>query len=290
MKTNTPSRTAGYMALFRALETKRPNSKRLFSDPYAKYFLNFRYRVALSAFPLFEYLFYRYIQRKIPGALASGIGRTAYIDHLVEKAVQQGIDQVIILGAGFDCRAHRLSCLQNIPVIEIDHPDTSEKKRSVLRIIPKMLHPNVRYLQTDFNQQTTAECLAAVNVDPSLRTILIWEGVTNYLQPESVARIFHFFSCFLPGSHFIFTYVNRDMLDHPESYFGASKLLSDLEKIQENWTFGFNPSELKNYLSAFHLNLLEDTDADTYRNRYLPERKLLLKGYEFYRVALAAIS
>lgn len=49
------------------------------------------------------------------------------------------------------------------------------------------------------------------------------------------------------------------------------------------------PPELPAYLSAFGLTLLEDSGAADYREKYLPERKALLKGYEFYRVAIAGV-
>lgn len=39
MKKDTPSRTAQYMALFRAIESVRSKNQRLFYDPYA---VNFR--------------------------------------------------------------------------------------------------------------------------------------------------------------------------------------------------------------------------------------------------------
>jgi hypothetical protein len=84
------------------------------------------------------------IQKKIPGALSSGIARTRYIDDLLELTVEQGIQQVIIPGAGFDTRALRLAALQSIPVIEIDHPNTSRKKLQTLtkhlRRLPEHVH------------------------------------------------------------------------------------------------------------------------------------------------------
>ena len=48
------------------------------------------------------------------------------------------------------------------------------------------------------------------------------------------------------------------------------------------------PEELLGYLARFHLVLLEDLDAAEYRERYMPDRKGISEGYEFYRVAFAA--
>ncbi|HRO41726.1 MAG TPA: hypothetical protein PL009_02770 [Flavipsychrobacter sp.] len=53
--------------------------------------------------------------------------------------------------------------------------------------------------------------------------------------------------------------------------------------MKERWTFGFLPSELPNYLRQFGLALIDDKGANEYREKYIPERKGLISGYEFYR-------
>jgi hypothetical protein len=50
---------------------------------------------------------------------------------------------------------------------------------------------------------------------------------------------------------------------------------------------GFEPSELSSYLEKYGLTLSDDKGATEYREKYIPERKELLNGYEFYRVAFA---
>ena len=134
MKADKASQTAQYMALFRALETTLPAKKRLFIDPYAVSFLDGKLQLAARLSPLSFVRRYvqRTIQKKIPGAFSSGIARTRYIDDLLQQTLQHHIQQVIILGAGFDTRALRLNSLSNIPVIEIDHPNTARKKTSIL--------------------------------------------------------------------------------------------------------------------------------------------------------------
>jgi hypothetical protein len=77
------------------------------------------------------------------------------------------------------------------------------------------------------------------------------------------------------------------VLEDPAAFFGAERLLNDLAAIEERWTFGFRPEELPAYLAGFGMQLLKDSGAADYRQQYLPERKKILKGYEFYRVAMA---
>lgn len=278
MKKHAASRTARYMALFRALETRRAHDK-LISDPYAINFLDRDLQIAtrLSGMPFIRRIIQRIIQLRIPGAYSSGIARTRYIDELLQQAIQQGVEQVIILGAGFDTRALRLDFLHNMPVVEIDHPNTAAEKKQKLGSLPD----NVQYIQLDFNRQGLHE----LSLNTTLRTAFIWEGVTNYLEEAAIKATFRFIQRFPAGSFVIFTYVDEKVLQEPAAWFGAEKLLRDVADLEERWTFGWKPVTLRKYLQAFDMELLEDKDAVEYRRQYMPARTE--KGYEFYRVAFA---
>jgi methyltransferase (TIGR00027 family) len=287
MKTDKASRTAQYMALFRALETNREASDRLFEDLYAIYFLDSGLRLATRAskIPFVRNYVTKTVRKRVPGAFSSGLARTKYIDDLLQNTIAGGVKQVIILGAGFDTRASRLKFLESIPVIEIDHPNTSNFKTDILEKHLGKLPENVTYCKIDFNKQSLGQLAAQNNFDFTKPTTVIWEGVTNYLSEEAIHKTFAFIAKFPKGSHVIFTYVHRRVLDNPNSFLGGEKLLADLERIEERWTFGFLPDELPDYLNQFGLILTEDLGATEYRDKYLPGRSE--KGYEFYRVAMA---
>ena len=275
------------MAFFRALESKRPTSDRLFSDPFAIHFLDRRLKrvVKASNLPLFKTYLKKIIQKKIPGGFSSGIARTRYIDDLLSFTIRNGVRQVIILGAGFDTRASRLEFLKSVPVIEIDHPNTSNYKIDVYKTQIGILPQNVTYCQIDFNKESLEDLDMKNLFNFDTPTTIIWEGVTNYLTVNAVDNSFAFISKFPSGSFVVFTYVHKQVLDNPSLFIGAEKLLKDLEGIEERWTFGFLPDELPGYLSNFGLVLVEDLGATEYRQKYLPGRTE--KGYEFYRVAMA---
>ncbi len=287
MKVDKTSRTAQYMAFFRALETKRRTGDRLFSDPFAIHFLDRKLRLAVRAsnLPFFKTYLKKTIQKKIPGARSSGVARTKYIDDLLFSTIKTGVKQVIILGAGFDTRGSRLEFLRSIPVIEIDHPNTSNYKIDIYTTRLGALPQNVTYCQIDFNKQSLEQLADENKFNLLIPTTIIWEGVTNYLTADAIDKTFSFVSKFPGGSFIIFTYVHQQVLDDPGSFTGGEKLLRDLESMEERWTFGFLPNELSGYLSNFGLTLAEDLGATEYRNKYLPNRTE--KGYEFYRVAMA---
>lgn len=286
MKIDKASRTAQYMALFRALETHRKTGDRLFTDPYAIHFLDkgLQWATKASKIPVLRSFITKTIQKKIPGAFSSGLARTKYIDGLLQQSISDGVEQVLILGAGFDTRAMRLDFLKQVPVIEIDHPNTSYFKIRIFKQRLDALPKNVTYCQIDFNNQSLDGLAEVYLFDFTKPATIIWEGVTNYLTAEAVAKTFAFLSRFPKGSCVIFTYVHQRVLDQPGFFLGGEKLLKDLEAIEERWTFGFLPEQLPDYLRNFGFTLTEDLGAAEYRERYLPERNE--EGYEFYRVAV----
>src|ERR1700692_3692908 len=62
--------------------------------------------------------------------------RTRFIEERLGEAVERGATQLVILGAGFDTRAYRLTdLLRNARVFEVDQPSTQEyKKRRIQEV------------------------------------------------------------------------------------------------------------------------------------------------------------
>src|SRR2546428_12693772 len=110
MLAGTASRTAAYMALFRAIESSKPANKRLFADPLAVVFLDRRLRLAAlaSRLPLIGGIVPWFIDRRWPGPRPSGVVRTRVIDDAVRGALSAGCPPLVLLRAGYDTRAYRL--------------------------------------------------------------------------------------------------------------------------------------------------------------------------------------
>jgi methyltransferase (TIGR00027 family) len=291
MKQNQASRTAEYMALFRALESFRPSDRRLFEDRLAREFLRPSLRTVahLSRAPFFGALIRWIIDQRWPGARSSGIARTRFIDEALAQAIEDGIEQVVILGAGFDCRAYRLSNLERARIFEVDHPDTLTAKREHLRRALRGLPPHVVFAEIDFNQQQIKDVLAASGFDATRRTFFIWEGVTNYLSEQAVDTTLKFIGTTAAGSRLIFSYVHRGIIDNSTEFERTRNLMRLLRKADEPWTFGLYPAELPAYLGARGFELVDDVGSVEYRARYMSSYGKHTKGYEFYRIALARV-
>ncbi len=291
MKTSQASRTAEYNALFRAIESVGPAQDRLFDDPLAQGFLrpSLRRVVALARVPLLRPLITRYIDQRWPGSRPSVLARTRYIDDQLTQALQAGIEQVVVLGAGFDTRAYRLLNLERVRVFEVDHPSTLAVKRQSLQQMLGALPKQVRFVEIDFNQQQLTEMLAAAGFDAAQRAFFLWEGVTNYLTAQAVDTTLRSVAQAAPGSVLLFTYIHRGVLDGSFQFAGSREITRLLRRVSEPWTFGLDPATLHDYLEERGLRLLDDVGSLEYRARYMAPQGRHMRGYEFYRVAQAQV-
>jgi methyltransferase (TIGR00027 family) len=274
------------MALFRAIESSRPQHQRLFEDLFAPGFLRPSLKLAwmLSRIPRAGKFVPRFIDQRWPGARTSGVARTRLIDDLLAQALERGVLQVVILGAGFDSRAYRLPHASAARFFEVDQPSTSRLKRRILQEHFGALPSHVIFLELDFNRQQIGPGLAVAGFQTGQPTFFLWEGVTNYLTAPAVDSTLRWFGSCGQGHELVFTYVDRQVIDNPASYQGTGALERTLARVGERWTFGLDPSEVRTYLAARGIELIEDLGAALYRSRYLGHPG---DGYEFYRVVHA---
>jgi len=291
MESARVSRTAEYVALYRAMESARPCGRRLFTDPFAIHFLRpaLRRAAVLCRVPLFAVAVAWYADRRAPGARTSAIARTRLIDDVVFQALTDGIRQVVILGAGFDCRLYRLTGIDRVVGFEVDHPATLAAKLSRLQHVIRNLPGNVRYVEIDFDRQNLAEALEPKGFDRGQPSIFVWEGVTNYLSAEAVNAVLCYVAGCAAGTRAAFTYVHRGAIDGSTSFPDSARTRSNVAKLGEPWTFGFVPEELPSYLRNRGLQLDRDDDARQYRREYFGRAAESMKGYDFYHVAVVRV-
>ncbi len=278
------------MALFRALESSRPGSARLFLDSDAALFLtgSRKWLYHAACLPFGRRIAEGLLDRGAPGARAAAIARTKWIDDQAAGALAT-TTQLVLLGAGFDMRALRLPAAARVGCFELDHPETSAFKQALLKKAKRTLPGRVRYIGIDFNHESVAEALLRDGFDNSQPSCLIWEGVTNYLTAEAVDSTFRQIRETAAGSILIFTYIDRAVLDDPNRFFGALKLAGRLRSFAEPWTFGLHPAELESYLASRGLELLHHVDVAEVWQR-AGRSAQAIHGYEFYRLASARVA
>lgn len=114
--------------------------------------------------------------------------RSLAIDQVVGAALQAGVRQVVLLGAGLDARAYRLDGLEEATVFEVDHPASQAyKRRRIAGRAPRAR--DVIYTSVDFSRETTDARLAACGHDPAAPTAWVCEGVTMYLERAALLAL-----------------------------------------------------------------------------------------------------
>jgi methyltransferase (TIGR00027 family) len=225
----------------------------------------------------------RYADYQVPGARTSAIARTRFIDDALVAAIEAGCKQVVILGAGYDCRAHRIPALRAVEVFEVDRAKTQAVKRA--RIGAREVHGALRYVAVDFAVDDLETSLTAAGWRLDEPTAFVWEGVTNYLSDAAVSKVLSMVGKSATSGRLIFTYIHRGVLDGSVQFAGGERARERVKRMGEPWTFGLDPLETESYLRRFGLALDEDVGADSYRARYALESN----GYAFYRIAVARV-
>ena len=107
--------------------------------------------------------------------------RTAFFDRIVVGALDGGVRQVVIGGAGYDGRALRYA-KPGVRWFEVDHPATQADKRERLdRLGLDAAH--VRFVAADFAADPVADLLLAAGLDANAPSLFLLEGVAVYLEP-----------------------------------------------------------------------------------------------------------
>ena len=137
----------------------------------------------------------RALEQSVRGPVALPAGRTAamaertrFVDHEVADALGRGVDQVVLLGAGYDGRALRFG---GGPArwFEVDLPETLADKRRRLDSLGVAASGNVRFLGLDVRRDDVGAALASAGHDEDRPSLFVAEGLFDGLTLESVATL-----------------------------------------------------------------------------------------------------
>jgi methyltransferase (TIGR00027 family) len=194
--------TAAAVARLRAAEGELPPGERLFDDPFARHFTG----GDAASDALAQFL-------RVPFFRESIRVRTRFIDDAVRAAVDDRIVQLVLLGAGFDCRALRLAEIARAGarVFEVDLLPQIERKRAILDGAGVALPSHVRFIASDFEaagyDARLAGDLRDAGFDDARPALFVCEGVLGYLNDPEIDRSLRFMAtAAAPGSRAVFNY------------------------------------------------------------------------------------
>ena len=270
MEQAIPSRTALRVALRRAAHQLH-DSPVVFDDPMAVAILGAAYAEELRRTPLRE-------DRPFSIALrAFLVARSRYAEDNLRKAVERGVEQYVLLGAGLDTFAYRNSYAR-LRVFEVDHPATQQWKRELLQRNRIAVPESVTYTPVDFERQSLSAQLGDTGFNQRAPTFFAWLGVIPYLTLEAFRGTLSFISAQPSGSGVTLDYGQpREVLPFLEQL-AHDSLASRVEKAGEPFRLFFTPVDIAAEFSRFHS--LEDLGAPEINARYFSGRtdQLAVRG------------
>ncbi len=162
--------------------------------------------------------------------------RTSYYDAALQRHLA-GVDQLVILGAGFDTRSFRLSPDDGVRCYEIDLPRTQAHKLAMLEKAGLSTRL-ATYVSADFETEDWMDTLVASGFDPGRRTLFLWEAVTMYLDRESVSATLRRIADSAPGSVVAFDYFASKTIASRSPYMRYARAAARF--VGEPLTFGID--------------------------------------------------
>jgi len=224
-----PSETAVFAALHRTIANKELDEKfgpdnlaETFLPPQFKFFLKFKKMRAKTQ---------SRIHQSLPGLFEYMIARTRYFDSLFVDALQKRFPQIVLMGAGYDTRPYRFAhSIHDTKIFELDIGPTQKRKLQCLNKSKITIPQQVSFVPIDFNNESIKDVLEKAGYNPEKKTLFLWEGVTYYLQADSVDATLAFISnhaC--PGSLILFDYT-ISVTDQNIKLYGVNSFYQSMKK------------------------------------------------------------
>ena len=217
------------------------------------------------------------------------LGRARYNEDRLSDAIDKGISQYVIVGAGLDTFALRRPDLQGrLRVFELDHPVTQALKRDPLGQAALALPPHLHFCPADFERESIGASLCPVTIRPWGSDVLHQLGVTYYLTREAISNtLTSIGTVAAPNSELVLDYADSAVLLRSNQSPRIRDLFVRLQSVGEPLISGFNPRTLTEELAALGFELLEDLDAKAQEARYFAGRVDGLRPVEFGHLAHA---
>ncbi len=286
MRKNQSSLTAAGIAIARGVESERAEGKRICYDPYARKFVPGWLYTTLAFF-----IRSGYAGRRGPGVGEFLAAREHYIDDILKVYINQGLLQLVILGAGFDSRAFQFEELKvQAKVFEVDHPATQKDKLARVVKIFGEVPKHITFVPVDFNVDTLEKRLFDSGYDARLKTLFIWQGVSMYLSSDAVDDTLKFVTQHSgPGSAIVFDYIYREALDGVQKHGEISNMRRYRFMTGEGLTFGIEEGRIEPFLNERGFRKASDMGAEGLKQAYFTGENAGRKIASWYGIVVAEV-
>ena len=229
MKPNEPSRTALLIARQRAAHQVLDHGS-ILNDPFAMKILHEDEKDVLqsaSGHPLAS------IGRLFTAA------RSRIAEDALSGAVERGIRQIVILGAGLDTFALRNPHgARHVRIYEVDHPATQAWKCQRLAEAELALPPWLSLVPVDFERDDLGETLVGAGFQQNSPAFFSWLGVVAYLTRDAIGSTLAYMAS-IENSEVVFDYMEPLQVFSEEMRELVTVRTEQLEKMDERWASCF---------------------------------------------------
>jgi methyltransferase (TIGR00027 family) len=257
------SRTAQRVAIRRAAHQLLDDPKVL-DDPLALRIIGAEAEAALRSDPKEHHAFARAFR-------AFMAARSRFAEDELARAVDSGVTQYVILGAGLDTFAYR-NPHPALRVFEIDHPATQVWKREQLQEGDIPIPPSVTFVPVDFEHQTLAGALERSGLNTNAAAFFSWLGVTPYLTHTACMTTLGVIAKMPAGSGVVFDFAIDPALLNVGQRQALDALSARVARYGEPFQLFFDPAKLQAELKTLGFHRTEFLQGAQINARYFKDR------------------
>ena len=267
MNSQEASRTALATSYLRAAHQLLDAAPKIIDDPIAVRLLD-----EVAGRKICEFA-ERYRNSETEALRSHVVLRSQFAEDRLADAVQRGVSQYVILGAGFDTFAFRQPAwAKSLKIFEIDHPSTQSVKRSFITKAGLDVAANVLFAQIDFERESLLEGLCRHHVSLEEPTFFSWLGVTMYLKEAAIDSALRSMSAYPSGSEVVLTFKQPPTRTAGPTAEAARKLAEKVASVGEPFVSFFEPKAIEAKLTSAGFSRVEFLDLQTADARYFASR------------------
>ncbi|HJZ71902.1 MAG TPA: class I SAM-dependent methyltransferase [Vicinamibacterales bacterium] len=194
--------------------------------------------------------------------------RSRIAEDVLSGAVERGIRQVVILGAGLDTFALRSPYgARQIRIYEVDHPATQAWKCQRLAEAQLALPPWLNFVPVDFERDDLGDMLVGAGFHQHSPAFFTWLGVMPYLTLDAIDSALAYMAS-IEHSEVVFDYMEPPQAFSEEMRELVTKRTEQLERTGERWTSRFEPAGIAAILRSHGFCDIEDIDFQEIASRF----------------------
>jgi methyltransferase (TIGR00027 family) len=218
------------------------------------------------------------LTNQLPEASLQALGlafavRTRFVEDAIGAAIQEGVGQYVILGAGLDSFAYRRADLAGrLRIFEVDRAEAQSWKRRRLAEMGVTIPPSVRYVPIDLETDELHKGLLDAGFDPANPAIVSAIALTQYLALPAIERLLRLVAALAEGSRLVITYVVPATELPEQAAAGLAWTMSQAAERGEPFLSLFRPDELDQLLLRSGFARVDQVGPLELVQRYLPDR------------------